>query len=84
MCQQRWMKYLKDYDSRLKYHFGKANNVENALSRKEICADELMVLEYDLMEKFWNLNLQFKWTLDGVLISNLSVENDSQERVSKA
>lgn len=52
MLQRIWMKYLKDYDFEFKYHLGKANNVANALSRKEICVVELMILEYDLMEKF--------------------------------
>lgn len=72
MHQQRWMEYLNDYDFKLKYHPDKANKVANALSRKEIHVIELMMLEYDLMEKFWNLDLRFDWTPEGVLISNLS------------
>ena len=31
--QQRWMKYLEDYDFTLHYHPGKANVVANALSQ---------------------------------------------------
>lgn len=53
------MDYLKDYDIELKYHLDKANKVEDALSRKEIHAAKLMVLEYNLMEELWNLDLQF-------------------------
>nr|GEV91821.1 putative reverse transcriptase domain-containing protein [Tanacetum cinerariifolium] len=35
MRQRRWIKLLSDYDCELKYHPGKANVVEYALSRKE-------------------------------------------------
>lgn len=80
----RWMEYLKYYDLELKYHHEKANKVADALSRKEIHIAELIMLEYDLMEKFWKLDLQFKWTPASVLISNLSIENDSRERISQA
>lgn len=52
MCQHRWMKHLKDYEFDFKYHLGKANKVAYDLSRKEICADELLMLEYDMIKKF--------------------------------
>ena len=32
--QRRWMKLIKDYDCVINYHHGKANVVEDALSRK--------------------------------------------------
>lgn len=56
---RRWMEYLKDFDFEIKYHSDKANKVVNALSRKEIHKVELMMLEYDLLDNFWNLNLPF-------------------------
>ena len=34
MRQRRWMEFLEDYDFPLHYHFGKANVVDDALSRK--------------------------------------------------
>ena len=34
MRQRRWMEYLEDYDFTLHYHPGKANMVDDALSRK--------------------------------------------------
>ena len=34
MRQHKWMDFLEDYDFTLHYHFGKANVVANALSRK--------------------------------------------------
>ena len=36
MRQRRWMEYLKDFDFELKYHLGKANIVDDALSRKAL------------------------------------------------
>ena len=45
MRRRRWMKYLKDFDFELKYHPGKANEVVNALSRKEMHKDELMMFD---------------------------------------
>ncbi|GJY01065.1 putative reverse transcriptase domain-containing protein [Tanacetum coccineum] len=35
MRQRRWLELLSDYDCKICYHPGKANVVENALSRKE-------------------------------------------------
>ncbi|XP_058769057.1 uncharacterized protein LOC131642912 [Vicia villosa] len=81
MRQRRWMEYLKDFDFELKYHPGKANKVADALSRKEFRVAELMMLEHGLLEKFQNLNLQFEWTPNGVLISNLSIQNELRERI---
>nr|GFC92796.1 retrotransposon protein, putative, Ty3-gypsy subclass [Tanacetum cinerariifolium] len=34
MRQRRWLELLKDYDTNIQYHPGKANVVEDALSRK--------------------------------------------------
>ena len=34
MRQHRWMKYPEDYEFTLHYHPGKANVVDDALSRK--------------------------------------------------
>ncbi|XP_058775585.1 uncharacterized protein LOC131649851 [Vicia villosa] len=37
--------------------------------------------KHGLLEKFRNLNLQFEWTPNGVLISNLSIQNELRERI---
>ncbi|KAH0745920.1 hypothetical protein KY285_007577 [Solanum tuberosum] len=37
---QRWMELLKDYDVTIQYHLGKANVVEDALSRKTLGISE--------------------------------------------
>nr|GFD09351.1 putative reverse transcriptase domain-containing protein [Tanacetum cinerariifolium] len=34
MRQRRWLELLKDYDTNIQYHSGKANVVADALSRK--------------------------------------------------
>lgn len=80
MHQRRWMKYLRDYDFELKYHPGRANKVEDALSRKDIHAVKLMILENDLLEIIGNLELQFTWTQAKVIISNLSITCDLRGR----
>lgn len=53
MRHKRWMEYLKDFDFELKYHPDKAIKVGNALRQKEIHKAELIMLEYELLEK-WN------------------------------
>jgi hypothetical protein len=35
--QRRWLELIKDYDLEINYHPGKANVVEDALSRKKYC-----------------------------------------------
>src|ERR1051325_3237616 len=43
MRQRRWLEFLKDYDFGLNYHPGKANVVDDALSRKSLYMSMLMV-----------------------------------------
>jgi hypothetical protein len=38
MRQRRWLELIKDYDLEVHYHPGKANIVEDALSRKAHCS----------------------------------------------
>ncbi|GJZ57291.1 putative reverse transcriptase domain-containing protein [Tanacetum coccineum] len=35
MCQQRWIELFSNYDCEIRYHPGKVNVVDDALSRKE-------------------------------------------------
>ena len=81
MRQRRWMEYLKDYDLDLKYHPGKANVVADALSRKVIHGAALMMSEYALLEKFRDLNLQFVWTPNGVVMGNLNIDSTLRNEI---
>ena len=44
-CQRRWIELLKNYDMSVHYHPGKANVVENALSRLSMGSVALVVVE---------------------------------------
>ena len=59
MRQRRWMEYLSDYDCKILYHPGKGNVVADALSRKSAgTLSSLMVMEWELLEEFSELNIQ--------------------------
>lgn len=45
---------------------------------------ELMILEYDLLKKFHNLNLQIAWTRNGVMMRNLNATSDLRERIHQS
>ncbi|RDY06906.1 Retrovirus-related Pol polyprotein from transposon 17.6, partial [Mucuna pruriens] len=57
MRQRRWIKFLDDYDFQLMYHLGKANMVEDALSRKIVHLSAFIVKELKLIEKFKDMDL---------------------------
>ncbi|KAL8148695.1 hypothetical protein AgCh_005887 [Apium graveolens] len=58
IIQRRWLELIKDYDCTIKYHPGKSNVVEDALSRKERL-NVLIVLE-ELYEEFQKLELEVR------------------------
>lgn len=60
--QMRWLEFRKDYDFGLSYHHGKANVVEDALSRKSLHMSTLIVRELDLIEQLINLSLVCEMT----------------------
>jgi hypothetical protein len=58
MRQTRWLELIKDYELEVHYHLGKANVVEDALSRKASCHC-LMMKTSDIMlcQEMEKLNL---------------------------
>ncbi len=59
MRQRRWLEPLMDYDLTIQYHPGLANVVADALSRKNISAELMMITEQDrLLEEFHRLDLE--------------------------
>src|SRR3954466_11254543 len=57
--QRRWIELIKDYDLGISYTPGKANVMDDALSRKSYC-NNLMLQQYQplLYEELRNLNLE--------------------------
>jgi hypothetical protein len=67
MRQQRWLELIKDYELEIHYHPGKANVVEDALSRKSP-VNMLAALPYELAKEFDRLSLGFLNNTQGVTI----------------
>ncbi|GAU23275.1 hypothetical protein TSUD_281700 [Trifolium subterraneum] len=81
MRQQRWLEFVKDYDFELSYHPGKANVVEDALSRKSLHMSSLIVKELELIEEFRDLSLVCEVTSDIVKLEMLKLTNPFLEKV---
>jgi hypothetical protein len=69
MRQRRWLESIKDYELEIHYHTGKANVMEDALSRKSQV--NLMVaypMPYELAKEFDRLSLGFLNNMRGVIV----------------
>jgi hypothetical protein len=69
MRQRRWLELIKDYELEIHYHPGKANMVEDALSRKSQV--NMMVahpMPYELAKEFDRLSLRFLNDMRGVRV----------------
>ena len=65
------MEYLKDFNFDLKYHPGKANVVADALSRKALAQDEVLMHTCNMYEKVRDLNLGVTEVEDGIWLHML-------------
>ncbi|KAK2389947.1 hypothetical protein P8452_27647 [Trifolium repens] len=83
MRQRRWLEFLKDYDFELSYHPGKANVVEDALSRKTLHMSSLMVKELELIEEFRDLSLVCGMTPKSVKLGMLKLTNHFLESIEE-
>ena len=69
--QRRWMELIKDYDCVIDYHPGKANVVDDALSRKT-------------MQTLRALNAHFSLTNNGIVVTELIARPSLLNRVQEA
>ena len=69
--QQRWLELFKDYDCVIYYHPGKANVVEDALSRKTVTAMSLQHSEWRLAD-------------DGALLAQLIAQSILKKMIISA
>jgi hypothetical protein len=57
--QRRWLEVIKNYDLGINYHPGKANVVEDALSRRSHVSQQVVdSMPFELCEEFEKLNLR--------------------------
>ena len=55
--------------------------VDDALSRKSLHVASLMVKEWELLEKFRDLNLTMTIKLDHLSLNQLRIENDLRKQI---
>lgn len=84
MRQRRWVEFLKGYNFELKYHARKANIVADALSRKSLHMSMMMVKEYELLEKFRNLNLSVEVQPTYLHVGLLKIESVLRDKIRQS
>jgi hypothetical protein len=70
MRQRRWLELIKDYNSNVQYHPGKANVVADALSRKSHCLNAQSLLKdgFDLMHPAVLHSILISYSLESKII----------------
>ncbi|GKA33927.1 retrotransposon protein, putative, ty3-gypsy subclass [Tanacetum coccineum] len=80
MMQRRWLELLKDYDTHIQYHLGKANVVADALSRKSGILANLQI-EPEIIRDLERMDIKLYIREDAELWSMLQkAEEDEQTK----
>nr|GEU45045.1 reverse transcriptase [Tanacetum cinerariifolium] len=83
MRQRRWLELLKDYDTNIQYHPGKANVVADALSRKSGMIAGIKVLE-EIIRDLERLGIKLYVRGQHGYSASLRVEPDLISRIKEA
>lgn len=78
------MEFLKYYEFELKHQHGKVNLVAEALSWKVLHMSSMMVREQELIEKFWDMNLNISLTVYNILDSTMKISSEMTVQILKA
>nr|GFC80162.1 reverse transcriptase [Tanacetum cinerariifolium] len=83
MRQRRWLELLKDYDTNIQYHPGKANVVADALSRKSVMIAGIKV-EKEIICNLERLEIELYVRGQHGFWASLRVEPDLISRIKEA
>nr|GFB78458.1 retrotransposon protein, putative, Ty3-gypsy subclass [Tanacetum cinerariifolium] len=83
MRQRRWLKLLKDYDTNIQYHPGKANVVGDALSRKSGMVAGIKV-EEEIIRDLERLGIELYVSGQHGYWASLRIEPDLISRIKEA
>nr|GFC13015.1 hypothetical protein [Tanacetum cinerariifolium] len=83
MRQRRWLELLKDYDTNIQYHPGKANVVADALSRKS-CIIAGIKVEEEIIRDLERLGIELYVRGQHGYWASLRVEPDLISRIKEA
>nr|GFD52070.1 reverse transcriptase [Tanacetum cinerariifolium] len=83
MRQRRWLELLKDYDTNIQYHPGKANVVADALSRKSRMIAGLKV-EEEIICDLERLGIELYVSGQQGYWASLRIEPDLISRIKEA
>nr|GFD45104.1 CCHC-type integrase [Tanacetum cinerariifolium] len=83
MRQRRWLELLKDYDTNIQYHPGKANVVADALSRKSGRVAGIKV-EEDIIRDLKRLGIELFVSGQHGYWARLRIEPDLISRIKEA
>nr|GFC71774.1 reverse transcriptase [Tanacetum cinerariifolium] len=83
MRQRHWLEMLKDYDTNIQYHLGKANVVAGALSRKSGMIAGIKV-EEEIIHDLERLDIELYFCGQHGYWASLRVEPDLISRIKEA